>query len=400
MGLISFLFCVARIVIAVLMVILTPIVSIADDVGQWVAYAILIIVALVYLGFILMLVIKIIEAFVRIFGGVSFLKSRHVVDSGLFGACGLAGCCGARKKSRSRRKARRTSEVPTSSEMSLNNSAIIRPPHLSASPTNSTPPSVLRPEHALQPYREESDDEEGFIMGAWHSFPRPGYAVIEDHARPGSSSKSSGFTKVGGGRSHYDTPYAIQTGSNVTFPSIDKPSVITAISQRLSTATPTPTVGSAVRETLPPGAMPPAHIRTKSQTAVIEDSSIYWDMGQPSVSKPVPIRHVSDDDLSLDSARPKKTPWFQKLRNRRHSEGNLISTVGSEPEAPGPSETEGRSFVVVRKGQREESSDPGGASASGSGSGAERTRPTSRSFVVLRHNAADADNGTFTGTAL
>ncbi|KAJ3529080.1 hypothetical protein NM688_g7903 [Phlebia brevispora] len=58
MGLISFLFCVARIVIAVLLVILTPIVSVGSGAAQWVAYAILFIVGLIYLAFSLMLLVK------------------------------------------------------------------------------------------------------------------------------------------------------------------------------------------------------------------------------------------------------------------------------------------------------------------------------------------------------
>ncbi|OBZ70432.1 hypothetical protein A0H81_09679 [Grifola frondosa] len=61
MGLISFLFCVARIVIAVLLVILTPVVSIGSGAAQWVAYAILFILGLVYLAFCLMLLVKIVE---------------------------------------------------------------------------------------------------------------------------------------------------------------------------------------------------------------------------------------------------------------------------------------------------------------------------------------------------
>jgi hypothetical protein len=373
-------------------------VSVADDAGQWVAYAILIILALVYLGFILMLMVKLIEASLRMYSGIGFLRSRHVVDSGLFGVCALVGCCGIRKRPRSH-KAKKASEEPqTSSQMSLTRSALMKPPpHLPSTPSNSTPPSVLRPEHAFQPYREESDDEEGFIMGAWHSFPRPGYNAIEDNTR--QDSPKSGFTRVGGGRSHYDTPYAIQTDSNVTFPSNDFPSVKTSPSHRLSSPPPTPTLTSALRHNLPPGAMPPAHVRTKSQTAVIEDSPAFLEMEMnSSSSKPQPpSRHLSDDDLSVDVVQPKKKPWFQILRNRRNSEGNLFADVPAEPDSLDPPKSEGRSFVVVRKGQREDASDLNAATASGSGSGG-GVQPGSKSFVVLRGNNTDTNNGTSSGT--
>ncbi|KAG2056666.1 hypothetical protein BDR06DRAFT_243240 [Suillus hirtellus] len=47
MGLISFLFCIAHIVVAMLLVILTPTMSIGAGAGSWVAYGILIILCLV-----------------------------------------------------------------------------------------------------------------------------------------------------------------------------------------------------------------------------------------------------------------------------------------------------------------------------------------------------------------
>ncbi|KAG2062029.1 hypothetical protein BDR06DRAFT_1001131 [Suillus hirtellus] len=80
MGLISFLSCVARIVVAVLLVILTPTMSIGAGAGGWV-----------------------IEAVVRILGRVGFDHSRRSVDSGLIGVLSLLGCCGPRRGGRERR---------------------------------------------------------------------------------------------------------------------------------------------------------------------------------------------------------------------------------------------------------------------------------------------------------
>lgn len=340
------------------------------------------ILALVYLAFLLMLVVKLIEALVRIFGGVGFHQSRHVVDSGLFGASGLAGCCGSRKKQRSSRRPHRATDVPRvpSSQISLN-----RPPNqtlqlgANATPTDSTPPSVLRPEHAYQPYREESDDEEGFIMGAWHSLPRGAKYTAVDDQPPLEVPKKSGFARVGGGRSHFETPYAIQTGSTATFPSVAGQSTTNTGPRRVSSPTPTPNMSTAARQTLPPGAMAP-HIRTKSQTAVIEDPAVLA-MIAASKNKPPAFRRVSDDDMSLEMSQPKKKPWYQKLRNRRHSDGEMsVETINEYvPTEPAPAPTPGSSFVVVRKGQQ-----PAPSSLARPVSAAGEPSAPKKSFVVLR----------------
>ncbi|KAG1798126.1 uncharacterized protein HD556DRAFT_1440461 [Suillus plorans] len=109
MGLISFLSCVARFVVAVLLVILTPTISIGAGAGGWVAYGILIVLCLVYLTLFLILVIKVIEAVVRILGWVGFDHSRRPVDSGLIGVLSLFGCCGPRRGGRERRHYKATS---------------------------------------------------------------------------------------------------------------------------------------------------------------------------------------------------------------------------------------------------------------------------------------------------
>jgi Transient receptor potential (TRP) ion channel len=66
MGGVSFTLCVARIVTAVLLVILSPAVSVGAPAAGWIAYAVLFIQALVYLFFFLILVSKLIEAAVRV----------------------------------------------------------------------------------------------------------------------------------------------------------------------------------------------------------------------------------------------------------------------------------------------------------------------------------------------
>ncbi|KAL7282609.1 hypothetical protein ACG7TL_004081 [Trametes sanguinea] len=381
MGLISFLFCVGRIVIAVLLVILTPVVSIGAGAAQWVAYAILFILGLIYLAFALMLLVKILEAILRIVGGIGFGRSKHVVDSGLLGTLGLMGCCGSRRPRRPR--GYRPADPQPQSFM-LPRPA---PPFKEATPTSSGPPSVLRPEHAMQPYREDSDDETGFIMGAWRPFLGPGDAAVDEQP-PAPEPPKSGFARVAGGRAHYDSPYAIASGSTQTFPSVERdvPASTGSVARSPSVVDysppPTPSISSAARG-LPPGAMPPAHIRTKSQTAIIENVSALPFLSQqagPSGSGDAAARGesaVADDDVSALN-QPKKKHWYNRRKNRRMSESDALAGSSS-----GGQDT-GRSFVVVRKPR------PGVPGASGLSTSAQPVEGSSehshrgQSFEVLR----------------
>ncbi|KZT71554.1 hypothetical protein DAEQUDRAFT_763781 [Daedalea quercina L-15889] len=377
MGLISFLFCVARIVIAVLLVILTPIVSVDAGAAQWIAYAILCILALIYLAFLLMLLVKILEGVIRIIGGVGFHRSRHVVDSGLLGTLGLLGCCGSRRPhDRRPHVAKQPSTIPLTKPS---------PPYRDATPTSSQsgPPSVLRPEHALQPYKEESDDETGFIMGAWQPFPGPGYSPVDDAPRSPEQSKS-GFARVGGGRAHYESPYAIRAGSTQAFPSAERNQPSSSLAQNSITeySPPlTPSVGSepgpkkADVSHLPAGAAPPVHIRTKSQTAIIEDASALATLRLQGTGA-VPSEAV---DTREDAPAPKKR-WYNRRKSRRMSEGDLMSIPSP------PAQETGRSFVVVRKQRpgvpaKDTSSNPTGETS---------TEPERRSFNVLRGPDSDS----------
>ncbi|KAF7335259.1 Membrane protein [Mycena sanguinolenta] len=382
MGLISFLFCVARIVIAVLLVILSPAISIGDGSGAWVAYGILVILALVYLALVLMLVIKVIEAVVRIVGRVGFDRSNHSVDSGLLGACGLLGCCGSRKRrtSRHRSRARGYAQANAASRTSDLSSPYAPPPPLGGDNSSSRkgslhsqqPPSVLRPEHALRPYREDSDDESGYIMGAWQPFPRPGYVPVKDTttAPPAASAPASGFSRVGGGRAHIDTPYAAiaQGGSTPTleWPAMDAAHVddddappMSTVVRRQSPETVSPPSGSGAG--LPRGAMLP-HMRTKSQTAIIEDAPMLGSR-PPSRAKALQQQQQQlDDDDDGESAEAgqqrRKKPWYHIRRHRPHSDGtplppssypgNLDAEQAAAATADVPA---GRSFVVIRKPQ-------------------------------------------------
>ncbi|KAG6844527.1 hypothetical protein H0H87_006183 [Tephrocybe sp. NHM501043] len=429
MGLISFLFCVARIVVAVLLLILSPTISIGTGAGGWVAYGILIILALVFLALLLMLLVKLSEALVRIFGAVGFDRSRHVVDSGLLGACGLLGCCGSRKRYGKRRTRDRhhpykiTELRPQPEARNSDVSSYIPPAFPSAggavtpprfvgsesrkaSSASGAPPSVLRPEHAMRPYREDSEDE-GYIMGAWKPFPKPGYAPIISDSPVTTTSKSnlhqqltkpsqstvataspSGFSRVGGGRAHIDTPYAITAGSTHTFPSIGQSTMPTHTIFDDDDSPPPSLSNVEGRQadfaTLPPGAMQPLHTRTKSQTAIVEDAGILAALQgigsssgrpqqnetstggllRPPVMTGVPADfHEEEDDEDLEKIPVKKKSWFRLGRNRAHSnEGSSAAGPSSSPTPPplpvdeemgglGDTPQPTRSFVVIRKAQ-------------------------------------------------
>ncbi|KAG6900422.1 hypothetical protein C0993_010810 [Termitomyces sp. T159_Od127] len=422
MGLISFLFCVARIVIAVLLLILSPTISIGAGAGSWVAYGILIILALVFLALLLMLLVKLVEALVRIFGQVGFDRSRHVVDSGLLGACGLLGCCGSRQRHnkhrpRDRRNPYKIADLrPQQQPRDSDVSSYIPPTFPSAVGEASTPrflgvesrrgssslgpPSVLRPEQAMRPYREDSEDE-GYIMGAWKPYPRTGYTPVLNDTPVGTTKSNfkqqltkssqttlgtaapSGFSRIGGGRAHIDAPYAIATGSTHTFPSIGH-STMHPHTLFDDDESPPPSLSNVEgRQTdfsiLPPGAAQPSHIRTKSQTAIVEDADILAAL-QASASSPgrtqqhetsagallrppvmTGLPHDNDDEDSEELVTKKKS-WFRLGRSRVYSSEDPPSAGASSlalPSLPVAEELGGvgstpqptRSFVVIRKAQ-------------------------------------------------
>lgn len=321
----------------------------------------------------------------RIFGRIGFDHSRHTIDTGLIGVCGLLGCCGSRRGRSSRGRPKHSDLPAITSQVTLPLAA-----RQGSTPTQSGPPSIFRPEHALRPYREENDQDTGYIMGAWRPFPRPGYNPVGDNGTPPESPGKTGFSRVGGGRSHFDAPYSIATGSAHTFPSAtaEQPATPQRHSHE-SNPSVTPSFTNAERQ-LPPGAMAP-HVRKKSQTAIIEHLPVPQRvLGAPSyeAAGTVPSsfrRHsqlwevaspISDDDDASEVNQPRKRHWFQLRKPRRHSDGD-----GARPADVAPSEESGdagRSFVVVRS---RKTSQP---MAGESGTSGTSNAPQGKSFVVLR----------------
>lgn len=536
------------------------------------AYGIMVVLALVYLALVLLLLVKLIEALVRIFGQVGFDRSRHVVDSGLIGACGMLGCCGSRRRNKRRGKGKNNgragkykgSEIGTSPSSQNLGSTLLRdrrPSDLSSynppaallrgdggsesgslmgprflggadsrkGSTHSQPPSVLRPEHANQPYREETDmswwnenEQQGgaFIMGAWQPFagqtgnaqgnyvpvPNPQSPPQPSKPSPQAATPSTGFSRVGGGRAHIDSPYAIHpTGNNHSqsgfqnpssssqvFPSVAPQSAqfINASLPPSARATPSPTPVqsvphshqpslsgsnayppssfsrhyqppppqtylddeeplplSTVRQAhpgpmqmvvqpphpqndinqLPPGAMQPAHVRTKSQTAIIEDAGSFlygpnsnnagtsasqsgisarFSLGNPNHPPLQPITIPSksggltppnyqshptsapplskftltaddddnDDDESVAEDQQQKKKWYQLRKKRPHSSEGRTTTTAT-PTAP--SGISGSSSSVPLPQDQEGNAGEGSAGIDGGAT-------PQRSFVVIR----------------
>lgn len=336
---------------------------------------------LVYLAFFLILLVKFTEALVRIFGRVGFDRSRRPVDSGLVGVLAIVGCCGTRKNGRERRSYK-ISDVRESYANAIRDSGSFMPPIASfskpskgsaSSHHSGPPPSVLRPEHALRPYREDSDedDESAHIMGAWQPFPGAGNRASCDRAEssPRTQTSNSGFSRVGGGRAHFDSPYAIaggKEGSTLTFPSVERRGsgpgespqpVAQAVTVAPEGEAPAPTtsVANVARIPVLTNSGLPAG-RTRSQTAIIVGELAAMaaaSSGTAPESHPLVEtgeRGFGGDSVArVDASQPKKKHWFNIRRNRRHSDGLVLDDVEEDENAGASSPKEpGRSFVVIR----------------------------------------------------
>lgn len=364
-----------------------------------------------YLAFLIILGVKLLEALLRIVGRIPFDRSKHTLDTGLLGVMGLLGWCTPRKRRRRRHHRRTGNDIRASTAASQQPFVV---GNKSSSPPSSShgPPSVLRPEHALLPYREDSDDESGYIMGSWQPFPQPGYGPVDDRSTSPvvETPAKSGFTRVGGGRARYEAPYSIATKNaspstmgKHDFPSVERvqqPSAVQTPTNRSTVTVNHPSVNHPVGSGLPPGAMNPAqphvHVRTKSQVAIIEDASALFNLqtGSSAVVQDVselarPSFAHDTDDSSADIAQPKRTLWGKLRRSRRMSDGNMPA---EQPNEGGG----GRSFVVLR----DKKPSPGAAAASE----APRAEPASeepaegrRSFVVLRGNTSEGTSSASNG---
>ncbi|GAA5872660.1 hypothetical protein JCM16303_004595 [Sporobolomyces ruberrimus] len=259
MGPLAFLLSLARIVIAVLLVVLSPTVAISNEAGSWIAYIIFLVQGLIILLLLSVLVFKFFELVIRIFGRVPFDESRSGRGGGLFGALrkldrvrggkkggqnpGANGAAKKRAIEARRRKNRQLRErLAGPSETTIGTRTHMlahpgRPGH--ASPSSSMSLDTRRyassgvvdeDGYALSSLGREgwggsgSSGRTGYMKpGAYASSAASGGPVLRnapaawgEHpvtlvpataAPPPASTTSSGFTRVGGGRATHKNPY-------------------------------------------------------------------------------------------------------------------------------------------------------------------------------------------------
>lgn len=86
MGPLAFILSISRIIIAVLLVVLSPAVAVSDQAGAWLAYIVFLMQALVALLLLIGVIFKLLELLVRFFGPVPFDESPSGRAGGLSGA--------------------------------------------------------------------------------------------------------------------------------------------------------------------------------------------------------------------------------------------------------------------------------------------------------------------------
>ncbi|KAI8442716.1 hypothetical protein BY996DRAFT_8543175, partial [Phakopsora pachyrhizi] len=249
----AFVFSISRIITAVILVVLTPTVSVGSTAAGWLAYIILGLQGIVFLLFFLVLVSKILELFLRLFAHIPFDETRSSRAGGLRGAMrrwdrtssrstrhGRAAAIAARRRNKNGSKvaplqssqpvmksldAYSKNKMPAASGFTLGVNAVNSKdygPHHQPYPSPSPSPGFA----AL-------NDEEGNIMsamsqGPWirapgpdpivNGFQRPSpYLVAPQISSNTESSPSSGFAVLRGGRASEKTPYLMHNDGRRTW---------------------------------------------------------------------------------------------------------------------------------------------------------------------------------------
>ncbi|KAK8864265.1 hypothetical protein IAR55_001511 [Kwoniella newhampshirensis] len=297
-----------RLASMVLVMLLSP------TVMNWIAYAILILQAIVFAFFLLMLFTKMIEGFIRLFGGVHFDESTHPLDGGLFAAIMDLDCLnpvrGGKAAARKRRKrgsrqlqrnVSAAGSLTTQMMLDRHSQGVTRPPVSEGStPFLGNYPTMAMIERgsyfpAQQPplgpppldrhsSESRSDERAGgeAIMDAWQpsattsgatspsGYTPPGGFFPSATSPAGSQGPIRSFSVVRGGRAEYDNPYNVLPqsgmspsgyGHNLTPPGVPMPMA------SATTHMPTPTIRVSQINQRP---MSPPHSRQKSSHAIIE----------------------------------------------------------------------------------------------------------------------------------
>ncbi|WVF71606.1 hypothetical protein IAT40_006414 [Kwoniella sp. CBS 6097] len=327
-----------RLISVVLVMLLSSTIAMTMDARDWIAYAVLILQAITFLFFLFVLLTKIIEGAIRIFGGVHFDESTHPLDGGIFAAImdldclnGVRGGKAAARKRRKRgsrqlqRNVSAAGSLTTQMMLDRHSQGVTRPPVTSE---GSTP--FLTPGYPAMPMVErqsyfpgyqpplgppppeperlssESRSAEGpgdAIMDAWRPSPSTsaGYAPPGAYV-PSASSPSYGayavnnmprtsqggppgrsFSVVRGGRADFENPYEVLAGPT---PARDSPVPVAYGGNGGNGMAPHIRVSQVSQRP-----MSPPHSRQKSSSAIIEVGTppLVTPTGMPNQPYPSPM---------------------------------------------------------------------------------------------------------------
>ena len=241
MGPLAFVFSVARIVTAVLLVVLSPAVSVGEPVTGWLTYVVLGIQAAVILLFLFILLVKILELLGRIIGNVPFEESKRTSSTGLGGVIRKWDRNGQlRHGQRQRRSHSGMDTVASRHSLYSTGDSVHTQSHML--PSTDRPARHQRQYSSstnadLYPQTPGDDMDDGYIMAAMSSGPwinqESGYVPPGSYAAPQSynphqmnynqayseevlhgdtqgNAPSQGFKVVRGGRATDASPYTIE----------------------------------------------------------------------------------------------------------------------------------------------------------------------------------------------
>ncbi|KDN53181.1 hypothetical protein K437DRAFT_253511, partial [Tilletiaria anomala UBC 951] len=229
----SFLWSVLRITTAVLVLLLAPIVNLSTQARQWLTYVILLIQAIVIVGFLLLFLAKCAEVVIRIAYKVTFDERLSHRNGGIGGALRRVrrrkykALQHNAKKGRSRAATTHNSSTASMNNLMLAHSAQSTPLHGStlrssdptAAPTSAGTASFLvdRDFGTYAAYLRADAHDEGTIMSAMPPTPLSQSQLTSSSSQPydpAASSPPTGFVRLGGGRATDEQPYQLPPPSS------------------------------------------------------------------------------------------------------------------------------------------------------------------------------------------
>jgi hypothetical protein len=266
-----------------------------------------------------MLVCKILEGLIRLFGKIRFDESTHPLDGGLFAAFG-----GLSDKLKRRRKGSRPHlDHRNSSNVGSINTQMM----LNRHSTNQTAiPFSGRTSHESYLSGRPS-------MGQWGEN-NVGYASVPGVDNPQEilmdSAPTRGFSVVRGGRAVYQDPYAVLPGANGPMPDrVSYPPNSRSLTSpdRRTTFAPLPSVAENGSQTGFASAQsrPVRHTRTRSQTAIVESFNPGPEGHMPGALGPPAQTGRSTNSFTVNRGAPPPIPLI--LQNTQPEYRPVVGTV-------------------------------------------------------------------------